>query len=178
MKEGKLSYIGKGNNFISIVHPKDVAKCLRLALERDKNGDIFNVVSFTCKIKEFFSTKKLYEGIMPLFALQNYDMKEIEENIFYFYKAMYEKFFREKHLIKDENYVEIRYEDFINQPLKKLKEIYDSINLPDFEKYEKRFKDYIAMQSNYKPRKYEISKEDKERIYSEWNLTIDKWGYE
>ena len=54
MKEGKLSYIGKGNNFISIVHPKDVAKCLRLALERDKNGDIFNVVSFTCKIKEFF----------------------------------------------------------------------------------------------------------------------------
>ena len=50
-----MSYIGKGDNFISIVHPKDVAKCLRLALERDKDGDIFNVASFTCKIKEFFS---------------------------------------------------------------------------------------------------------------------------
>ena len=66
----------------------------------------------------FFSTKKLYEGIMPLFALQNYDMEEIEENIFYFYKAMYEKFFREQHLIKEENYIEIRYEDFIKSPLK------------------------------------------------------------
>ena len=85
----------------------------------------------------FFSTKRLYEGIMPLFALQKYDMNEIEENIFYFYKAMYEKFFKEKYLIKDENYVEIKYEEFVKEPLKILKEIYDTLNLPKFEESEK-----------------------------------------
>ena len=125
----------------------------------------------------FFSTKRLYEGIMPLFALQKYDMKEIEENIFYIYKAMYEKFFKERHLIKDENYVEIRYEDFIKEPLKTLQHIYEAINLPKFEESKKYFKEYIAKQRNYKARNYKISKEDMERIYSHWKITIDKWGY-
>jgi len=125
----------------------------------------------------FFSTKKLYEGIMPLFTLQNYDMKEIEENIFYFYKAMYEKFFREQHLIKDENYVEIRYENFIKEPFKTLKEIYEALKLPDFEKSKNRFKKYIAQQKNYNSRRYKITKEDKERIYEHWKFTINKWDY-
>ncbi|MCD6223140.1 MAG: sulfotransferase [Thermoplasmata archaeon] len=125
----------------------------------------------------FFSTKKLYEGIMPLFALQNYDMEEIEENIFYFYKAMYEKFFKEQHLIKEENYIEIKYENFIKSPLKTLEEIYRTLDMPGFEDSKNRFKNYIARQKNYKPRNYKISKEYKERIYEHWKVTIDKWGY-
>jgi len=54
IKEGKMIYIGDGNQNISIVHPSDVAQCLRLAFENDKIGEIFNVVSFYCKIKELF----------------------------------------------------------------------------------------------------------------------------
>ena len=54
IKSGKMIYIGKGNQYISIVHPSDVAQCLRLVFENDKIGDIFNVVSFYCKIKELF----------------------------------------------------------------------------------------------------------------------------
>ncbi|HDN96075.1 MAG TPA: NAD-dependent epimerase/dehydratase family protein [Thermoplasmatales archaeon] len=53
-EKGNLVYIGNGENFISIVHPKDVAKCLRLAFEKDEKGDVFNVVSFHCKIKELY----------------------------------------------------------------------------------------------------------------------------
>jgi len=53
--------IGDGNNIISIVHPADVARCLRLALERDNRGEIFNVVSFTVKIREFI--EKLAERL-------------------------------------------------------------------------------------------------------------------
>ena len=55
IKNGKMIYIGDGEQYISIVHPSDVAKCLRLAFEKDKIGEIFNVVSFYCKIKELFS---------------------------------------------------------------------------------------------------------------------------
>ncbi|NIA09925.1 MAG: sulfotransferase [Nitrospiraceae bacterium] len=128
--------------------------------------------------KVFNSTMNLYKGIMPLFSLQEYDMEEIEENIFYFYSAMYEKFFRERHMIKDENYVEIRYEDFVKEPLKTLEHIYKSVNLPGFEKSEGRFKDYIASQRNYKPNNHPMNREIKDRIYSHWHDTIDRWEYE
>ncbi len=52
IESGKFVYVGSGNTFVPIVHPRDVAKCLRLALERDKEGDVFNVVSFSCRIRE------------------------------------------------------------------------------------------------------------------------------
>ena len=52
MEQGKMIYIGNGNQDISLVHPKDVAQCLRLTLEQDEGDNIFNVVSFICKIKE------------------------------------------------------------------------------------------------------------------------------
>ena len=128
--------------------------------------------------KVFSSTMNLYRGIMPLFSLQDYDMDKIEENVFYFYRAMYEKFFREKHMIKEENYVEIRYEDFVREPLKTLEHIYKSIGLPDFEKSEGRFRRYIASQKDYMPNKHTMDKELKDRIYSHWHDTIDRWGYE
>ncbi len=55
IKKGNMIYIGTGDQYISLVHPKDVAQCLRLALENDKREDTFNVVSFICKIKELFN---------------------------------------------------------------------------------------------------------------------------
>jgi len=128
--------------------------------------------------KVFSSTMNLYRGIMPLFSLQDYNMEEIEENIFYFYKAMYDKFFKEKHMIKEENYVEIRYEDFVKQPLKTLEHIYSSLQLPHFEKSRERFRRHIASQKDYIPNRHSLDKELKEKIYSHWHETIDRWGYE
>ena len=55
IKKGNIVYIGTGDQYISLVHPKDVAQCLRLTLENDKKEDVFNVVSFVCKIKELFN---------------------------------------------------------------------------------------------------------------------------
>ncbi len=52
IEQGKMAYIGSGENLISIAHPADVARCLRLALEKD--GGTYNVVSFVCTIKELF----------------------------------------------------------------------------------------------------------------------------
>ena len=54
IEQGKMTYIGSGSQYISLVHPNDVAQCLRLALENNGRHDIFNVVSFVCTIKELF----------------------------------------------------------------------------------------------------------------------------
>ncbi len=52
LESGKMPIFGSGEQYISIAHPKDVAQCLRLAYERDKNGEAFNVLSFACPVKE------------------------------------------------------------------------------------------------------------------------------
>ncbi len=54
IEQGKMTYVGSGNHYISLVHPNDVSQCLRLALENNEESNIFNVVSFVCTIKELF----------------------------------------------------------------------------------------------------------------------------
>ena len=65
LKKHEMVYVGSGEQRISIAHPCDVARCLRLALERDRYGDSFNVVSFICKIKDFIEEIATQIGLSP-----------------------------------------------------------------------------------------------------------------
>ena len=55
IKQGKMIFIGNGDTKIPLVHPTDVAQCLRLAFEKDEKGDIFNAVSFVCTAKDLLN---------------------------------------------------------------------------------------------------------------------------
>ena len=65
IEQGKMTYVGSGDQSISLVHPNDVVQCLRLALENDGKHDTFNVVSFICTIKELFDEIANQLGVDP-----------------------------------------------------------------------------------------------------------------
>ena len=65
LRNGTMMYIGDGNQKITIAHPRDVAKCMRLIAEHDKTGDVFNVASFICQIKEFMQQTAKESGLKP-----------------------------------------------------------------------------------------------------------------
>ena len=90
---------------------------------------------------------------------------------------MFEKFFKEKDMIPKENLLEIRYEDFIKDPLEKLEIIYQELNLPGFEEHNDVFMNFIASQSKFKVHEYYLDEHSKEKICSNWKFTIDGWGY-
>lgn len=54
LEERQLPFFGSGENLISLVHPRDVASCLRLAASRGGDGQAYNVVSFACPVKRLF----------------------------------------------------------------------------------------------------------------------------
>ena len=91
---------------------------------------------------------------------------------------MYNKYFKEKRYIPEGSLVELRYEDFIQQPLKELKRIYIELRLQGFKESEKAFMDYIASQANVKTHKYEINADTKEKICKKWMFAFDEFGYE
>ena len=63
IKKGKMMYIRNKENVISLSHPRDVATCLRLAGEKGKEGNVYNVKSFDCSIRELFEAFAKYLGI-------------------------------------------------------------------------------------------------------------------
>ncbi|MBW4632372.1 MAG: sulfotransferase [Iphinoe sp. HA4291-MV1] len=125
----------------------------------------------------YSSTKHLYKKLLPELTFQNINEEEIEAIIIEFYQQLMQKFFSEKNLIPLENFIEIKYEDFIGNELTELQRIYEQLNLPGFPEAEENFNKYVESQKNYTKNKYLLDQETIDKVYHAWKFTIEKWQY-
>lgn len=125
----------------------------------------------------FYSTLKLHRYNAEIYALQRptYDLYQAVLDNFV---EMFDKFYKEIKLIPKGNYVEVRFEDLTQYPMRELRRIYNSLSLDKFEKAESKIQEYLDSVADYQPSIYELTSEDKKRIYARWNRTIKRWGYE
>jgi len=65
LEERKLPFFGSGENLLSLVHPHDVACCLRLAASRGTDGEVYNVVSCVCPVERLFGELAARLGVRP-----------------------------------------------------------------------------------------------------------------
>ena len=69
----------------------------------------------------YFSMSRFMRTVIPLYCLQTPPFDEIEELILNLYAEIYNSYFIEKKLIPAGNLVEIKYEDFIENPIREIK---------------------------------------------------------
>jgi len=97
IEKGKLSYIGSGDNYITIAHAADVAQCLRLAVEKGKDKEAYNVVkepSLTkFRVKSFGTTRRISceKAKKELGFKAMYDLKATVEDMVRWYKNLRKK---------------------------------------------------------------------------------------
>jgi nucleoside-diphosphate-sugar epimerase len=80
-----MACIGDGGQYISIVHPVDVASCLCGALERGRDGEAYNVVSFVCTVQSLLSTVACELGVPA-------PMRRVPYGLAYVFAALSELF--------------------------------------------------------------------------------------
>jgi len=128
--------------------------------------------------KTCLSTQKMYKNFFPIYDLQYIaDDDELEERQFQVYEALYKKYFEEKALIPKGNLIEIKYEDFVREPLDHINRIYDTLSIPGYEKAEEHFRKYIAAERKYKPNSYIYDKKKLSRIRDRLSFAFDGLGY-
>ena len=128
---------------------------------------------------QFLSMARFMQIVIPLYCLQTPPpFDQVEQHLLLMYKKMYEKYLCERELVPEGNLVEIRYEDFVDDPLPELKRIYTDLGLPGFQDVENRFKAYMLAQSEINPRSYVVSDEVKEKVNAHWGFAFDAFGYE
>ncbi|MBR8833010.1 MAG: sulfotransferase [Stigonema ocellatum SAG 48.90 = DSM 106950] len=171
LKKTTLSVNGKR---LVIKNPANTAR-IKLLLEIFPNAKFIHIYRNPYIV--YTSTKHLYQKLLPEFILQDIDEKEMEVNIINFYQDLMQKFFIDKNLIPPDNYVEIKYEDFVGNEISELKRVYEQLNLPNFLESVENFKQYIDSQSGYETNKYSFDEETIKKVYDSWKFTIDKWQY-
>jgi len=124
----------------------------------------------------FFSIKKLYEKLFPTYYLQ---VPVGDENAFILriYNYTYRKFYADIDLIPKKNFIEVGFEDVEEDPRREILKIYQKMNLPLTEKYDKKLSNYIESITDYKKNIYDITDKDREMIYSNCKELIERWGY-
>jgi hypothetical protein len=125
----------------------------------------------------YLSTWKLYKKILPIFSFQHVDSTELDQFILSSYRALYRRYLAEKKLIPKANLIEVRYENFVKDPMVTLENIYDTLDLEGFYGAKESFEKFVRKYKNYKPSSYVISEDIKEKLYREWKQTFDEFGY-
>jgi len=128
--------------------------------------------------KVYLSTIKMRNKVLEKLALQKADPDVIETQVIENYKRLMNAFFIQKKQIQKENYVEIRYEDLVANPLKQVQYIYKSLQLPGIEKAIPGMNAYLEQKKDYKTNVYKIEKKIIDRVSIEWSFTIKKWKYQ
>ncbi len=65
LERGDMPFFGSGESLVSLVHPRDVARCIRLAAAHGTAGEAYNVVSFACPVRRLFAELAARLGVQP-----------------------------------------------------------------------------------------------------------------
>ena len=129
-------------------------------------------------VNVYASTRGMYHNLFSMCTLQR-DVPEDEAKEFQLkiYEKFYERYFAEKDLIPEGQLVEMRYEDFIKDPLVQLESAYSALNLHGFAEAKPRFSEYIASQRKYKRNSHEFANGEKANVAKRLASFMRRWGY-
>jgi hypothetical protein len=93
-------------------------------------------------------------------------------------RRMYDAYFEDRELLRDDQLVELRYEDLVRDPKQQLLEIYSQLDLGDFSNVEPALDDHLAEIKGYRRNRHSMDDTTGERIRREWRRYFEEFGYE
>jgi hypothetical protein len=126
----------------------------------------------------YASTYKLYRDVLNFFQFHDEVEEDVDNNILEIYKDVYDSYNTHKHLIPKENLLEVKFEDFVKDKEKGLKEIYEKLNLGDYSKMEPTYKEYLSSIKSYKKNKLRNDDEVIDIVNKHWAFAFKDFGYD
>ena len=122
--------------------------------------------------------RNFYEKLFPELALQRFDHIDIDMVVFKTYRRMMMTLKEQTRNLPDNQYTEIRFDDFQTDPLGELSKVYTQLGLGAFDKDSQAFTAYLDSIKNYQKNTFELSDELKARIDTNWGDLYADWGYD
>ena len=126
----------------------------------------------------FRSTMGAFQTVLPKAQIQQISTNQIADLVITVYTRLMKKYLQDRRLIPIGNLVEIRFEDLELEPMTQIHNIYDSLNLPGFQRAERNMREYLNSISNYQKNGYKLNKDDIDCVNHHWEFAFRNWGYE
>jgi hypothetical protein len=127
----------------------------------------------------FPSTVNLWQSLYKTHGLQTPRFAGLEEHVFTTFTHLYERLETGKRLIRPGRFHELRYEDLVRDPIREMGQLYERLELGDFQRVRPRLDQYLAVHAGYKTNRYSsLSPELEREITRRWEKVIWQYGYE
>ncbi len=169
----KITYKNKGKRIML----KSLVNTAKIPILLEMYPDAKFIHIYRDPYKVYLSTWKLYKKILPIFSFQHVSSEQLDREILFNYRALFERYLEDRKLIPKGNLIEISYEDFVKNQVKTIEAVYAKLGLEGFEKAKPAFERYVKKHENYTPDNYTIDDRIKKKVYNEWKLTFEEYGY-
>lgn len=172
----KLTYYTKGKQLI-LKSPDNTCR-INMLLEMYPDAKFIHIYRNPYKV--FPSTVGMFKTLFPIFSFEELDEstdRQAEDVILEIYEKLYEEYIEAKEHIPPENLIEIRYEDFVQQPKMYVQQIYSQLNIEGFEENKAAMFDYIDSQKTYKTNKHRLDQRNIRRINRRMKFFFKQYGY-
>ena len=129
---------------------------------------------------EVFQSCRHYHDTATWYSyLQRPDLERIDEEILGRYQRMYDAYFRDRPLIREERFHEIRFEDLERDPIGELRGLYGKLGLGDFSEAEPAIRRYLESISGYRKNRFAtLDEAAREKVARAWKRGFDEWNYQ
>lgn len=125
----------------------------------------------------FPSTVNLWKSLWTKHGFQVPNLEGIDEYVYRSFETMYAAFERDKDSIPEGQFHEVRYEDLIADPFSQMRQLYDRLELDEFDEVEPQLKAYLERTKDYTPNRFEVTPEQTQEITRRWGDVIRRYGY-
>jgi hypothetical protein len=170
----KMTFSSKGKRLL-LKNPSNTARIKEL-LELFPDAKFIHVCRNPYVV--YSSTMNWLDKEMTTTALQKVDEAAIRENALINYEKLMHKYLEDRHLIPEENLLEMRFEDFEADPIAETQKIYKQFALDFDEQTQERMHAYMASVAGYKKNKYRLDRKMRQEIARRWGFVIKRWNYQ
>lgn len=119
-----------------------------------------------------------WSELLGLWALQDELPQSGDDLVFNFYCQMLERYFRDAESLPPHQRIEVEHEDLLNSPLKTLREIYNQLEIPGFERAEPRVSAGLEKETGrLAGDATDLDEATRELVARRWRFAFDRWGY-
>lgn len=125
----------------------------------------------------FPSTVHLWKSLYLTQGLQRPKFDGLREHVFETFATMHDQLEADRALVPEQRFYELRYEDLVADPTTLMQQLYERLELGDFERVRPGLEAYLAEISDYKPNKFERDSSQHAEVAARWARQIEQQGY-
>jgi len=125
----------------------------------------------------YLSTIRFFKAVLPALQFQASDDRLVKKIVLDTYVSLMEDLFEQQASVPRQNWIDLRFEDFKNDPLAGIGRIYRQFGLKSFGTAEQNILSYLDKIGDHQLNQYQISREDFDQVMDRLGFAMEKLKY-